>query len=270
MFGKLIKYDFKMVLEKCIPLYAIAFILALTNGGLIRFGTGKYFQTIELNSTLDQIFSIIYGIFATGSIFMIAAIIPICGVLIIARFYKGVFDKEGYLTNTLPVTCHQIIGSKFLTGFTSILVSGFVLLLAGAIFAFIVEPTVFQNIVDFYSKYAKEIPISLILTIIVTGLSQLIVAFMQIYLSIAMGHLCKHRVLASIVAYFGIQYFVSQPLALIAMLATGNGQVQVGTEYDVFASMNSFLIFACILNLVLAATYYFFTAFIMKKKLNLQ
>ena len=38
-------------------------------------------------------------------------------VLIVRRFAKTVFGREGYLTNTLPVSAHQLILSKLLVAF---------------------------------------------------------------------------------------------------------------------------------------------------------
>lgn len=72
-----------------------------------------YAQTrSEISSThftqlIPIILSLIFGILVAGA--WIATF-----VIIIRRFYKNVFGREGYLTLTLPVSSHQLILSKLL------------------------------------------------------------------------------------------------------------------------------------------------------------
>ena len=61
-------------------------------------------------------------------------------VLIVRRFAKTVFGREGYLTNTLPVSAHQLILSKLLVAFILDIISSLVILLSiGIIAAFCLD-----------------------------------------------------------------------------------------------------------------------------------
>ena len=56
-------------------------------------------------------------------------------VLIVRRFAKTVFGREGYLTNTLPGSAHQIILSKLFVAFILNTISSLVVLTSIAIIA---------------------------------------------------------------------------------------------------------------------------------------
>ncbi|MFI3200236.1 MAG: hypothetical protein R3Y54_01745, partial [Eubacteriales bacterium] len=119
MLGKLMKYDLKMFFQTCGSLYLIGTILAIGNGILVLCYEPLSESFIMQDSVFSVSTSISSGIWKSMlatvlivGILAIAAILPVAVILIISRFYKGVFGQEGYLTNTLPVTEHEIVLSK--------------------------------------------------------------------------------------------------------------------------------------------------------------
>lgn len=155
----------------------------------------------ELRSFLSPLVSmlLIFSIF--GSI--IAAM-----VICINRFYKGLLQEEGYLMFTLPVHAWQLILSKLLVAMMTIIVTG--LLSFGSMLLFINGVLENLSIHDLFSELGEitgRAPVDeLILGIICLILAQAL-SILLIYLACAIGHLAKkHRVVASIAAYFGVSY----------------------------------------------------------------
>lgn len=113
MLGKLIKHEFKAT-SRVIPfiyLTAAVFTLATYMG---------YWMHNEALGSFAYFLTIMTGTGALISTLVIAAM----------RFYKSVFDSEGYLTMTLPVTTGQLMLSKALVYFVWIIASGVVMTLS--------------------------------------------------------------------------------------------------------------------------------------------
>ena len=210
MLGKLIKYDLKEIFKVCVPLYIVGFAIASVNGIILL----PMLQNAQYGQDL---LTIIIAMFVNVSMFFIFAIAFIAVVLCIIRFYKNVFGKEGYLTNTLPVSPNQILMSNIISSAIVSFVSIIVVFILVLVFAF---GQIGYSFEAFDFSIFREIPISVILSVITLSIVGFLSSMLLAYMSIALGHLSKHRAIMSFVWYFGINYLVLQPITTIIMFVT--------------------------------------------------
>lgn len=119
MFGKLLKHEFRATGRTALPLCAAMLALAVPAHFSIRANDGWF----RGSGTIQAIVIILYvlSFFAVG-----------IGVLVtvIQRFHKNVLGDEGYLTMTLPVSLHGILGAKLITAIVWYLLSGALVVLS--------------------------------------------------------------------------------------------------------------------------------------------
>jgi hypothetical protein len=114
MFTQLLKHEFKAT-RRIIPwIYLVTAFMIAT--GLLSSRLG-----IEWLTSLLLVLIAVSGL----------AGVLMTYVLIVYRYYKNLYQSEGYLTHTLPVKSGQILGSKILVAFVWLLVS--YLMMLGAI-----------------------------------------------------------------------------------------------------------------------------------------
>ena len=122
--GKLIKYDFSDIGKLIFPFYiglgvtgiGIRMLLfALANNGMDEY---LKFTLTLFQSTLYFVYTLV----AIGSVVMLHY-----GVIV--RFHRSVYGNEGYLTNTLPISTHQIILAKLITCLSWFIITAFIILL---------------------------------------------------------------------------------------------------------------------------------------------
>ena len=125
MFWNLVRYEFKNVNKWYLALYAAVLALSAFIG--IQTQGFKNLPYQESQATMLFFLSTVFG----G--LMVTLVISTI-FLIIKRFKGSVYDRQGYLTLTLPVSEHYIISAKLVGAFIWSIVSTTVL----AISAFIV------------------------------------------------------------------------------------------------------------------------------------
>ena len=183
-------------------------------------------------------------------------------VLIVRRFAKTVFGREGYLTNTLPVSAHQLILSKLLVAFILDIISSLVILLSiGIIAAFCLDMKDILLATSYFGQILKEIGAFYLFIFYILSM---IAGILFYYLCISIGNLFNtNKVLMGFVAFFAIQailFFIGFFFGLGAAL-TGDATYT--------AINNSSYIISLVQSLILIAASYFGTYYIMTKRLNL-
>lgn len=103
MLRKLLKYEFRASFWLT-PLLLLA-VAAL-------FGLGCAARAIGISQ--------LTGTFAVAMVVVGFAAVVVAIVLIVTRYYKGLFGAEGYLTQTLPVTKGWLLLAKLITAFVLI------------------------------------------------------------------------------------------------------------------------------------------------------
>ena len=243
MFWNLVRYEFKNVNKWYLALYGA--VLALS--AII----GLQASAIKMLSSQDQeSIMLVFQAFIFGGLIITMSISTL--ILIIRRFKGSVYERQGYLTLTLPVSEHQIILAKLLGAFLWSLLSTVVFILSIYIFLVTVDPQIIDVYVIryFFGHYLDSIGLSLISYIFST-----MAGILCIYLSISIGQLFnEYRTALAVVAYIVIQTI----LGFITL------NLRIDFDYNWTIS------FEILKDLILSVVFYLGTYYILKNKVNLQ
>ena len=254
MFWNLVRYEFKNVNKWYLALYGAVLFLSV----LIGIQTQSLIKLPEKNQ------SVILVLLATifGGLMLTLAISTL--FLIIKRFKGSVYDRQGYLTLTLPVSEHYIITAKLVGAFIWSILSTAVLALSAFIVLTLTVPNWFatSDLIPFIGTHLPQLSL-----MGVSFLLNTISGILCIYLAISIGQLFnEYRTALSIVAYIGIQivvgfielFYRSNPGFYFPSTSGGADQFQMG------------IIMTILEEVILIAIYYLGTYHILKNKVNLQ
>ncbi|MDO4488592.1 MAG: ABC-2 transporter permease [Eubacteriales bacterium] len=275
MLGRLIKYEFKATARPIVPVSLMALVLSIV---------AKYLLPIldNYDNVICKTFFFVGNVLFSSS-FVALAVVTI--LIIIERFRKHVLGDEGYVTNTLPVTAHEIIWSKLIVFFVWMIFIAIIVALSSFIYVVGFEGYRFERTGFLFSRFFSELwqdlrdsgasLFDLILWCIECALMVFIMyasAVLSVYASIMLGQqLPKYKAAAAIVIFTVMTSTMSSAaVVLLATLETMGNVSQFLTH--VFEESNYHLgaIFVIIGMLIPAAIYYFITACGMKNRLNLE
>ena len=243
MFWNLVRYEFKNVNKWYLALYGAVLALSVI--------IGLQASAIKILPSQDQeSIMLVFQAFIFGGLIITMSISTL--ILIIRRFKGSVYERQGYLTLTLPVSEHQIILAKLLGAFLWSLLSAVVFILSIYIFLVTVDPQIIDAymIRYFFGHYLDSIGLSLISYIFST-----VAGILCIYLSISIGQLFnEYRTALAVVAYIVIQTI----LGFIAL------NLRIDFDYNWMIS------FEILKDLILSLVFYLGTYYILKNKVNLQ
>ena len=243
MFWNLVRYEFKNVNKWYLALYGAVLALSVI--------IGLQASAIKMLSSQDQeSIMLVFQAFIFGGLIITMSISTL--ILIIRRFKGSVYERQGYLTLTLPVSEHQIILAKLLGAFLWSLLSTVVFILSIYIFLVTVDPQIIDAYVIryFFGHYLDSIGLSLISYIFST-----VAGILCIYLSISIGQLFnEYRTALAVVAYIVIQTI----LGFITL------NLRIDFDYNWMIS------FEILKDLILSLVFYLGTYYILKNKVNLQ
>ena len=243
MFWNLVRYEFKNVNKWYLALYGA--VLALS--ALIGI-QAKTYNNLPIKES--QPILLIFLALVFGGLMITLGISTL--ILIIRRFKGSVYDRQGYLTLTLPVSEHQIILAKLLGAFIWSLISSAVLVLSIYIILVIIEPNSvdFLAFKDLFQQYLDSISLSLISFILST-----VAGILCIYLAISIGQLFnEYRTALAVLAYIVIHI----------VLGFSDLFLNFGTHYNMMLTYEIFK------DLILIAVFYLGNYYILKNKVNLQ
>ena len=243
MFWNLVRYEFKNVNKWYLALYGAVLALSVI--------IGLQASAIKILPSQDQeSIMLVFQAFIFGGLIITMSISTL--ILIIRRFKGSVYERQGYLTLTLPVSEHQIILAKLLGAFLWSLLSAVVFILSIYIFLVTVDPQIIDAymIRYFFGHYLDSIGLSLISYIFST-----VAGILCIYLSISIGQLFnEYRTALAVVAYIAIQVV----LGFITL------NLRIDFDYNWVLSFEIFK------DLILSVGFYLGTYYILKNKVNLQ
>ena len=242
MFWNLVRYEFKNVNKWYLALYGAVLALSVLIGA--QASSLKSIDTPDQQMIMLVFLGLVFGgLLITLSISTL--------ILIIRRFKGSVYDRQGYLTLTLPVSEHQIILAKLLGAFIWSLISSAVFFLS----IYIIFATIDPNMVDSYFfdylfvHYIENFWLTLISFFMST-----VASILCIYLSISIGQLFnEYRTALAVLAYIVIHIVL--------------GFVDIFSPSLNYSMMMSAEIFK---DLILSAAFYLGTYYILKNKVNLQ
>ena len=255
MFWNLVRYEFKNVNKWYLALYAAVLVLSVPLGM-----QGHYYSYVSFKDSQPFLFIFLALVF--GGLIITLGISTL--FLIIKRFKGSVYDRQGYLTLTLPVSEHYIITAKLVGAFIWSILSSAVLALSAVIIVTITVPEWISNseLIPLVGTYLPQLSL-----MGVSFLLSTISGILCIYLAISIGQLFnEYRTALAIVAYIGIQivvgfielFYRSNPGFYFPSTSGGADQFQMG------------IIMTILEEVILIAIYYLGTYHILKNKVNLQ
>lgn len=117
MLGKLFKYDFKGVSKVMGLLALVMAIYAFFAACMLQ--TPIYSGLFSGNSSSEEmtVFGGVSGLFGFFAFIVILVSVNLGGIIYLGvRFFKSMYDDEGYLTHTLPATAWERLLSKVISG----------------------------------------------------------------------------------------------------------------------------------------------------------
>ena len=255
MFWNLVRYEFKNVNKWYLALYAAVLVLSVLIGMQVH-----YYNYVSFKDSQPVLLFFLALVF--GGLMITLGISTI--FLIIKRFKGSVYDRQGYLTLTLPVSEHHIITAKLVGAFIWSILSSTVLVLSAFIIVTITVPEWISNseLIPLVGTFLPQLSL-----MGVSFLLNTISGILCIYLAISIGQLFnEYRTALSIVAYIGIQivigfievFFNTSTNFYINSLAGFNDNFYMGASVGIVEE------------LIFIAIFYLGTYYILRNKVNLQ
>ena len=255
MFWNLVRYEFKNVNKWYLALYAAVLVLSVLIGMQVH-----YYNYVSFKDSQPVLLFFLALVF--GGLMITLGISTI--FLIIKRFKGSVYDRQGYLTLTLPVSEHHIITAKLVGAFIWSILSSTVLVLSAFIIVTITVPEWISNseLIPLVGTFLPQLSL-----MGVSFLLNTISGILCIYLAISIGQLFnEYRTALSIVAYIGIQivigfievFFNTSTNFYINSLAGFNDNFYMGASIGIVEE------------LIFIAIFYLGTYYILRNKVNLQ
>ena len=255
MFWNLVRYEFKNVNKWYLALYAAVLVLSVLIGM-----QGHYYNYVSFKDSQPVLLFFLALVF--GGLMITLGISTI--FLIIKRFKGSVYDRQGYLTLTLPVSEHHIITAKLVGAFIWSILSSTVLALSAFIIVTITVPEWISNseLIPLVGTFLPQLSL-----MGVSFLLNTISGILCIYLAISIGQLFnEYRTALAIVAYIGIQivigfvevFFNTSANFYVNSLAGFNDNFYMGASIGIVEE------------LIFIAIFYLGTYYILRNKVNLQ
>lgn len=211
MVGKLFKHEFKYYLKSFFLFLPFLFVLAAVSRLLSVFD-----QSILMIQIVTSSSNTIY-IFGCVAFFILSIVLPV------TRFDKNLFSQEGYLTFTLPVTYHQLLIVKIVTGFAVIVSSVLTIFLSSLIIipdvgdVFHLIGTLFQ-FSELISAGKTGLAVITMILFFIAVIVYGIFAIMLFYTCSTIGQTSKkNRGLMGVLTFFGY-YAITQVISTICIL----------------------------------------------------
>ena len=255
MFWNLVRYEFKNVNKWYLALYGAVLVLSALIG--IQAQTYNNLPVKESKPVLLIFLATVFG-----GLMITLGISTL--FLIIKRFKGSVYDRQGYLTLTLPVSEHHIITAKLVGAFIWSIVSTAILVISAFIVLTLTAPDWFatSDLIPFIETHLPQI--------FLTGISFLlntISGILCIYLAISIGQLFnEYRTALAVAAYIGIQIVIGF-IELSFNLSSNfyvNSLVGLNDHFYMGAGI------AIVEELIFIAIFYLGTYYILRNKVNLQ
>lgn len=275
MFGKLMKYELRHLIRIFAPMWAIVTMLCVLSRLIIKPELDG-FMYAEGMAAIVPVVVLMLTIFGMLTMTIVAA------VVLIQRFYKGMYGDEGYLMFTLPVTTGQLVNAKALSALLLMLATSLVTTLGIAVM--VSYPDLWKAAIDVIGIDLRT-AISLLLdmngvtesqaiAMLCWGVAlvpvELLSGIYTVYLAISVGQIWrKHPVAGGILGWYALVLAVGAVESML-MQALGISPMEMLME-GVELSMQSWqmMLFSTVENVVLCVIFFFATKLILDKKLNI-
>lgn len=271
MFGKLMKYELRYLIRIFAPMWAIVFSLCVLSRLTLKPDMDGMMY-VEGSEAILPVIIVMLTVFAIITMMIVAT------VVLLQRFYKGMYGDEGYLMFTLPVTSGSLIHSKALSAM--IMMMGTELVTFAGVMIMVSYPQIwgeigvtfeemFQMLLQMNDLTEAEFALLAVWTV-VAGLLTVAQGIYIVYLAISIGQLWKkHPVAGSIIAYYVITLVINFAIGGLGATRQGYWLEQFTANMEYATAMAYTLIAATLISLVMIVISSLATKLIMDKKLNL-
>lgn len=275
MLKKLLKHEFIATGRIMLPLYLLLFLFAFF---------ANIFPTIANRTQLwyahtfagVSMITLIIGIMATCLMAL---------VIMVSRFHSNLLGEQGYLMLTLPTSIHKLILSKSITSvfwFGATFVACGLAIYIQSFNSYTIEATLdfFETVFFLLREVNGEAQLleqrqafTLIFEIILLIGLCMATFSLFVYAAMAIGHsFSQRKVLMSFVAFFGMNFLLqSMGTGLFAFLVENDTNLGMFFGGDTFfQGMQMMLSITAFVITTLGAVFYSITAYMMKRRLNIQ
>jgi len=271
MFGKLMKYELRYLIRIFAPMWAAVLALC-TLSRLILNPDMDGMMYVEGSEAILPVVIVMLTVFAIITMMIVAT------VVLLQRFYKGMYGDEGYLMFTLPVTTGSLIHSKALSAMLMML--GTELLTLVGVMIMVSYPQVWNQIdMDIGEMFTMVLEMNglsapefivLAFWIVVVGVLSIAQGIYLVYLAISIGQLWKkHPVAGAIVAYYVITLVINFTIGGLGATQQGYLLEQLIPNMEYGAALAVTLIASTLCCVVLIVLSVLGTKWILDKKLNI-
>ena len=266
MLGKLLKHEFIATARVMWVIYAamagLSVFANLSIRGLSRQEPHGVILGLMYLSVILWVMSLVIGFVAVV-------------VLLIKRFHKNLLTDEGYLMFTLPSTVHHLVLSKLIVAAVWIMVTFAADALCVGIGFFRLD--IIKEVLEGVEEIMESLTVSFALNGTAMAIELLLLAFvgcalscLQFYSAMSIGYgFSGHKALWSVVFYF-IQVTVLQIISTVIVASLPQTFLHMAAEFvDNMTGVHVSLLGSCLMELILAAVFYFLTVWNLKHRLNL-
>ena len=264
MLRKLLKYDLRANMKLYLFIWPAMLLLA----GLQRL------LELPVTGFLGHfLMSLLTGLMVLALI----AMVVLCFVICVIRFYSGLLRREGYLMFTLPVKPWLLLLSKLLAAMLTLIPTcifayfGIALILSGT------TDGVWNTMFNFSQILDQPLSAGTLILAGLTVLAAVANMILRVYFVSCLGHLFRRaRIFLSILFYYliGVLMQITSMLTLVSVNYEPNTFVNsVFTWVESLSfngAMSAFLGTILLINVAIGCVYFFVSEVILRKRLNLE
>lgn len=265
MLRKLLKYDLRANIKLFLFIWPAMLLLA---------GLQRLLLELPMTGFLSHfLMSLLTGLMVLALI----AMVVLCFVICVIRFYSGLLRREGYLMFTLPVKPWQLLLSKLLAAMLTLIPTcifayfGIALILSGT------TDGVWNTMFNFSQILDQPLSAGTLILAGLTVLAAVANMILRVYFVSCLGHLFRRaRIFLSILFYYliGVLMQITSMLTLVSVNYEPNTFVNsVFTWVESLSfngAMSAFLGTILLINIAIGCVYFFVSEVILRKRLNLE
>lgn len=265
MLRKLLKYDLRANMKLYLFIWPAMLLLA---------GLQRLLLELPVTGFLGHFLMLLL----TGlMVLALIAMVVLCFVICVIRFYSGLLRREGYLMFTLPVKPWMLLLSKLLAAMLTLIPTcifayfGIALILSGT------TDGVWNTMFNFSQILDQPLSAGTLILAGLTVLAAVANMILRVYFVSCLGHLFRRaRIFLSILFYYliGVLMQITSMLTLVSVNYEPNTFVNsVFTWVETLSfngAMSAFLGTILLINVAIGCVYFFVSEVILRKRLNLE
>lgn len=265
MLRKLLKYDLRANMKLYLFIWPAMLLLA---------GLQRLLLELPVTGFLSHfLMSLLTGLMVLALI----AMVVLCFVICVIRFYSGLLRREGYLMFTLPVKPWLLLLSKLLAAMLTLIPTcifayfGIALILSGTMNG------IWNTMFNFSQILDQPLSAGTLILAGLTVLATVANMILRVYFVSCLGHLFRRaRIFLSILFYYliGVLMQIASMMTLVSVNYEPNTFVNsVFTWVESLSfngAMSAFLGTILLINVAIGCVYFFVSEVILRKRLNLE